>query len=210
MARQTRTNGRDNGTSHAFNPRLVLEQADLLTTSAGAIVRISDDVASGAEIQLRALDDAVSAVNEMSASLKETNAQADSIAASAEELVAAINEIGASIEQVTSNTGSLAAPVAQTAAAVQETSASIQRRHHDGTGNGHGVDPGHKRNQPRWRARSKRSAVTRKTSNSAVAETGAAIEEVSAVGSRRVGQRRRPCHSRRTDLVVNQRDGGIG
>ena len=43
-----------------------------LTDSAAMISRTADDVATGAESQVQALDSAVSVVNEMTASLKET------------------------------------------------------------------------------------------------------------------------------------------
>ena len=51
-----------------------------------AIARITDEVSEGADAQVRSLDGALSGLNEMTASLKETAGQAESVAASAEEL----------------------------------------------------------------------------------------------------------------------------
>ena len=90
---------------------MVRERAGRVTDSANGIARIAATVSEGAEAQIRALDDAVSGVNEMSASLKETASQAESVAVSTEELVSTANELSVSIEQVTANTASLATSV---------------------------------------------------------------------------------------------------
>ena len=104
----------------------VRESTAGLTDSAAMISRTADDVATGAESQAQALDSAVSVVNEMAASLKETAGLAESVAASTEELASTVNEVAASIEQITGNSTQVAATVNETAASSQETAASIK------------------------------------------------------------------------------------
>ena len=73
-------------------------------------------IARGAEIQIAALDAALSGVNQMAASLRETAGQAESVSAAAEELASSVTEVAASIEQVTGNATNLASGSNQTAA----------------------------------------------------------------------------------------------
>jgi len=79
---------------------LVLAQAQQVTSAAGAIARISDQMAAGADEQTRALDRSLVSLNEVGSSLKDTAHQAESIAVSAEELdqavTKAITDTGAS------------------------------------------------------------------------------------------------------------------
>src|SRR4030095_5462337 len=128
MPTQTKkTNGRLNGARpRSIDVDLLHERAGQVTISANGIARIADAVFEGAEIQVRSLDEAVTGVNQMATSLKQTASQADSISVSSDELVSSVNELAVSIEQVTANTASLAASVNEAAAAAQETTASIQ------------------------------------------------------------------------------------
>ena len=64
MAKQ-KINGRASRVAPATGSRIVLAQAQQVTTAAGAISRIADEVADGAEQQIRAIDRATSGVNEM-------------------------------------------------------------------------------------------------------------------------------------------------
>src|SRR5262245_50288811 len=82
-----------------FDTQLVLTQARQVTSTAGTLARITDQVAEGAEEQTRALDRALNSMNEVGASLKETAQQAESISVSSEALVSSTNEMAASIEQ---------------------------------------------------------------------------------------------------------------
>src|SRR5687767_1386947 len=87
----------------AFDPKMLREEAGYITDAVSRIVEITDQVSEGADAQLRSVDSAVSGVAEMSASLKETASQAESVTASTDGLVSSINEMAASIEQVTRN-----------------------------------------------------------------------------------------------------------
>ena len=83
-SRSSKTNGRPNGRPAGFDPRRVTAQTEQVTTAANAIARLTDDVSDGAEAQIRSLDGALSGLNQMAASLKETAGQAESLSASAE------------------------------------------------------------------------------------------------------------------------------
>ena len=120
-------NGRASRLAPQFNSQLMLTQAEQLTAAASTISRITEDVAEGADVQVRTLERTVVGVNEMAASLKETAGQADSVAVSTEELLSSVNEMAASIEQVTANTTSLSVSVAQTAASIEQNAASVQQ-----------------------------------------------------------------------------------
>src|SRR5215213_755194 len=102
-----KVNGRASRVAPQFDSHLVIAQAEQVVTAAGAISRITQEVADGADAQLRTTDRAAAAVSQMSASLKDTATQADSVAVSAEELLSSVNEMAASIEQVTINTTTL-------------------------------------------------------------------------------------------------------
>jgi methyl-accepting chemotaxis protein len=56
----------------ALDPRHLREEATSITDAAARIMRITDQVSEGADMQIRSLDDAVSGLNQMTASLKET------------------------------------------------------------------------------------------------------------------------------------------
>ena len=67
MARRTpKTNGRasTNGRGRA-DANLVVTQAEQVAAAAGVIARITDDVSTGAEAQIRSLDGTLSGLNEM-------------------------------------------------------------------------------------------------------------------------------------------------
>lgn len=88
------TNGkstRSNGASGGINSQVVLDQAELLAGSASIVARVSEEVSEGAGTQLAAIESALTGLNEMSASLKETAGQAESVAVSAEELASSVN-----------------------------------------------------------------------------------------------------------------------
>ena len=128
--RNGRTNGKANGARPAaIDTHVLHERAGQVTTAAHGIARIADAVFDGAEAQLRSLDDAVTGVNQMAASLKR-----DGVAgrigrpSSTEELVSSVNELAASIEQVSANTASLAASVTETAAVGAGDDARRSRR----------------------------------------------------------------------------------
>ena len=111
-SRQTRTNGRGNGTSHAFDIRVWCSSRPIsLTTSAGAIVRDQrrcgiwrgDSAARARRCGRRGQRDVgIAQRDQRAGGFDRRLGRGDG---------AAINEIGASIEQVTANTGSLAATV---------------------------------------------------------------------------------------------------
>src|SRR5262245_7120381 len=101
MAARNGING-VNGHGAADPPRLRSEanhSSDAVTGSA----RIADEVSEGADTQVRSIDSALSGLHQMSASLRETATQADSVTASTDGLVGSIAEVAASIEQVTRN-----------------------------------------------------------------------------------------------------------
>ena len=77
-----KSNGRINGNGRGFDRRQVVMQAEQVTSAAAEIARIADEVSAGAETQVRSLDRTFSGLNEMTASLKETGGQADSVAMS--------------------------------------------------------------------------------------------------------------------------------
>ena len=110
----------------ALDTRLLREEATSITDAVVRIVRVTDQVSQGAETQVRSLDDALSGLNEMTTSLKETASQAESISGSTDGLVSSINEVAASIEQVTANVTGLAGFIQQTATSIQQNNASIQ------------------------------------------------------------------------------------
>ena len=79
MATRTKnTNGRSNGVRRLpLDRHLVQERAGQVTISAKGIARIADAVLEGAEGQIRSLEEAVTGVTQMAASLKQTAAQAE-------------------------------------------------------------------------------------------------------------------------------------
>ena len=68
------------------------------------------------DAQLRLVDGAVAEGREIVESLRQTAAQAESIATSGEELASSANEMAASIEQMSANATNLASSVAETGA----------------------------------------------------------------------------------------------
>ena len=103
-SRNGQANGRGNGhRARAFDTQAAFDRALRVTEAAGEIVRLSDQVAHGATSQVRSLDDALTGLNQMSASLGETAGQAETIATATDQLVSAVTEVSASIDQVTAN-----------------------------------------------------------------------------------------------------------
>jgi len=92
-SRNGQLNGRGNGHRAAIDTRAALDQALRVTEAAGVIARLSDEFAQGATSQVRSLDDALTGLNEMAASLGETASQATTIAGSTDQLVSSITEV---------------------------------------------------------------------------------------------------------------------
>src|SRR6185369_15111693 len=90
---------------------LVRQQAVQVAESASQITVTANEVAEGAEVQLRLLESTVVVANEMTASMGETTTQLESIATSTEQLASSVNESAASIEEVSKNAQSLAASI---------------------------------------------------------------------------------------------------
>ena len=84
MAKQ-KINGRASRVAPASDSGIVLSQAQQVTAAAGVISRIAEEVAEGADQQLRTLERATGRVNEMATSLKETASQAGQRASYAQE-----------------------------------------------------------------------------------------------------------------------------
>src|SRR6185503_16765120 len=105
MASKNGINGMVNGQGGyaAADPHLLRSEASHITDAVTRIARITDEVSEGADTQVRSIDSALSGLNEMSASLRETATQADVVTASTDGLVSSIAEVAASIEQVTRN-----------------------------------------------------------------------------------------------------------
>jgi len=80
MAARTKTNGRVNGATTHLAADGLQDIAATFTSTAGTLSRLAQEVSDGAELQTRSLDEALSGVNEMSASLKETATQSGSVA----------------------------------------------------------------------------------------------------------------------------------
>jgi methyl-accepting chemotaxis protein len=59
----------------ALDHGLLKDEAMQITGAVSRIVEMTDQVSEGAEVQIRSLDSALSGLNEMSASLKETATQ---------------------------------------------------------------------------------------------------------------------------------------
>src|SRR6185369_9368496 len=91
---------------------LIRQQAAHVAASASQITVTANEVAEGAGVQLRVLEQTLSVADEMAASMGETTTQLDSIATSTEELASSVNESAASIEEVSKNAESLASSIA--------------------------------------------------------------------------------------------------
>src|SRR3954471_19816862 len=78
--------GSSNGHGLAFDPVLVLTHARDVAASAESIARGADDVSVSAVEQIRIMDDAVSGLGVVAASLKQTAGQAESVSTATEEL----------------------------------------------------------------------------------------------------------------------------
>src|SRR5436190_19492872 len=116
MSARRRTMAVSNGNGlggHALDHGLVKDEAIQITGAVSRIVEMTDEVSAGAEAQIRSLDSALSGLNEMSASLKETASQAESVVASTDSLNSSISEVAASVEQVTRNSEMFATFVRQ-------------------------------------------------------------------------------------------------
>src|SRR5512145_3443324 len=128
MSARRRTMAVSNGNGHgALDPTKLRDEASHITTAVSRIVEMTDLMSEGADAQVRSLDSALSGLNEMTASLKETATQAGVVAVSTEGLVSSITEMAASIEQVTKNSESFATLVRQTAAGIQQSNQSVQK-----------------------------------------------------------------------------------
>src|SRR5262245_58135135 len=121
--RRTRmaANGGNGHRTHTLNHDLLRDEASQITDAVARIVAMTDQVSAGADVQVQSLDSALSGLNQMTASLKETAGQAESVASSTDSLTSSITEVAASIEQVTKSTNGLAADMRSTASAVQES-----------------------------------------------------------------------------------------
>src|SRR5215213_1938145 len=98
-------NGNGNGNrANALNRRALREETGEISVAAKVIAQMADEVSEGADTQMRSVEGAVSGLNQLSASLKETATQAEAVSVSTETLVSSINQVAASIEQVTTNT----------------------------------------------------------------------------------------------------------
>ncbi len=121
------TNGNGNGNrATAFDRRALLDETGEITDAAMIVARVAGEVSESSDAQMRSVESALSGVNELSLSLRETASQAESVSASTESLVSSINEVAASIEQVTSGTDTLASAVRQVATSMQQSNASMQ------------------------------------------------------------------------------------
>ena len=107
------------GNNFTRDIRLVRQQAMQVAESATQITVTANQVAEGAEVQLRVLERTVAIADEMTTSMGETTTQLESIATSTEELASSVNESAASIEEVTKNAESLSASINQILAAVE-------------------------------------------------------------------------------------------
>jgi len=118
--------GNGNG-ARAIDHNMLRNEASQITTAVARIAEMTDQVSAGADVQVQSLESALSGLNEMTSSLKETATQAASVTVSADSLASSINEVAASIEQVTKNTDSLAGFARSTASAIQQSTQSIQK-----------------------------------------------------------------------------------
>src|SRR5512138_3801636 len=114
-------NGHGNGT-HAASHNVLRDEANQITDAVARIVAMTDAVSAGADEQVQSLDTALSGLNQMTVSLRETATQAGAVTASTDNLASSINEVAASIEQVTSSSERLAGLVRQTASSIQQSS----------------------------------------------------------------------------------------
>src|SRR6187401_95528 len=120
------TNGRANGNgAHAVDHTKLRQEAGQISDVVSRIAQITDQVSAGADAQARSLDTALSGLNQITASLKETAGQAETVSGSTDGLLSSINEVAASIEQVTRNSENLATFITQTASSIKESNASI-------------------------------------------------------------------------------------
>ena len=126
MATQKRTINGSGYKPAGFDPRLVLGPADQVTATASSLARIADEVWSGSEEQVKALDTALDELGGIAATLAETATQAEAIASSTEQIVAGTQEMAASLEGVAANNASVAGSISSSATAMQQNSASIQ------------------------------------------------------------------------------------
>ena len=128
MAGKSRkTNGSANGGGPLLlDPHLIRSRAEEVTGTASGIARIAGEVSAGAEEQRQSLDDALTGMNEMAASLGETATQAAAVSSSAEQIASSMNELAASVEQISANTTNLAGSIGETAASAEETTGSIR------------------------------------------------------------------------------------
>src|SRR6476620_3052429 len=95
--------------------------ADLSAEVTILVERLADQgrvVANGAEVQITSLDTPLSTCNALSASIKETSNQAESLSTSSDQMVSGLAELSASIEQVSVN-------VTENTAGITQTSTSI-------------------------------------------------------------------------------------
>ena len=87
------SNGRGTGRMPRPDTAAVRVRAEQVARSATAIARVADEVAAGAEVQVRSLQEALSDMRQVASSLADTARQTDSVTGSAEGLVNSTNEI---------------------------------------------------------------------------------------------------------------------
>src|SRR5215472_1648790 len=97
-----------------------------VSQSAEHIAGIANLLNEGVGTQENSLETALSAANEIAASLKESANQSESLASSSEQLASSTAEVAASLTQVSGNTSQAASAVSQTATSIKQMGASIQ------------------------------------------------------------------------------------
>src|SRR5689334_1655135 len=102
------------------------ESVESLGSTTRSLSHRSTTLLEQVDAQNRAFDDSLSVANEMTASLKETATQADSLTGSSGDVVSGINELAASIEQATVSATEVATAITQTASSMKQINASMQ------------------------------------------------------------------------------------
>ena len=112
----------------ALDTRLLREEASSITDAVARIVRITDQVSQGAETQVRSLDDALSGLNQMTTSLKET-AVPGRIGQRLHRKPGLVDQRGGGLDRAghAQNVTGLAGFIQQTATSIQQNNASRSR-----------------------------------------------------------------------------------
>src|SRR5438128_859632 len=120
----TRTRNGSNGTALsraiAFDPRLVLDEAQAVTAAAESIAEIATEGSDRAAEQVRA------SVSHMATAVRTVSRDAEGLSTSVEQTAASLTEIAASIRGVSGNADDLAAAAEETASSINEMAASIE------------------------------------------------------------------------------------